>query len=86
MSEMVERVAHAIYARQFGTAMAGILSKEEAEIFARAAIQAMHSPDGAMMCAGMLALDDALKDEEGLRCSHLEVWQAMTEAALSEDK
>lgn len=69
MSEMVERVARAIYAAAwgFGHPPPTGVELEEARAQARAAIEAMREPTEAMEIAGMEAAPMFLRDEGAQR-------------------
>ncbi len=76
MSEMLDRIANAIYVeaeKQFGILMAG---DEAVHAVARAAIVAMREPTKAMMDAGIIAQRGEISalDAKG-------IWHAMTAAA-----
>lgn len=78
MSEMLKRVADAIYSCQFGTRMAGDFSEADAEMCARAAIEAMREPTKEIIDAGSDYMAGA-RYAEG-------AWRNMIDAILFSEK
>ena len=90
MSEMVERVARAIWQESVGRAdwykwetfrpdaWGRCLSMAQA----RAAIEAMREPTEAMIEAARNEDDPGFCDEPGFAAPHKDAWQAMIDAAL----
>ena len=77
MSEMVERVARAIYIAEMGNLNRydDVMMSEGAREMARAAIEAMRVPTQKMLCAAWMVDHEAYPGEE---------WGAMIDAALKE--
>lgn len=92
MSEMVERVARAIYERDeagAGTPVpwddAGPLTVAHAYNVARAAIEAMRIPTKEMVDAGMSEISDVtVSDPKASAWDAMRFYRAMIDAALSE--
>lgn len=89
---MIERVARAMYADTNGRAdkwrEEEPLTKDVYRSNARAAIEAMREPTEAMTFKGMYKFAEAYENSNprGVgQCEIDQVWQAMIEAALSED-
>ena len=84
MSEMVERVAKAIYALQFGKPWAGNFSQDDARVCARTAIEAMRQPTEEMEIEGLNANPrgpSVYPDYDAKR-----IWSSMIDVALSTEK
>jgi hypothetical protein len=80
MSDMVEKIGDAAVAALIAADFeCGHMTDRQKTLLAFAVLKTMFTPDGDMMRAGMKAADEA---EVDWSCTHLEVWQAMIEAAL----
>lgn len=81
MTRMVEQAAAAIMA---SPAWSSFWSRDDARVFARAAIEAMREPTPEMLTA-VGPMDGYCGDEDATDVDHVLWWHDMIDAALSED-